>query len=171
MSAIGTGWMKTTTAKSTALWAKSPLDFFMEQADRIEHIGDPAVADALFLLRITRKVRSNVVALGGYEDYSHYFINPMEKYDDVEISHIPNHLVLGQFPQTLDQLKKFDVVIISDCGLLQVPEWMGKLTAFGYVPDVPLEPMGALRTCILLLVAAGFILLGLIGYRRRDVYG
>jgi putative transposase len=31
----------------------------MEQADRIEHIGDPAVADALFLLRITRKIRSN----------------------------------------------------------------------------------------------------------------
>ena len=38
---------------------KSPLDFFMEQADRIEYIADPAVADALFLLRSTRKVRSN----------------------------------------------------------------------------------------------------------------
>ncbi|HHY15435.1 MAG TPA: transposase [Firmicutes bacterium] len=38
---------------------KSPLDFFMEQADRIEHIGDPAVVDALFLLRTTRKIRSN----------------------------------------------------------------------------------------------------------------
>ncbi len=32
----------------------------MEQADRIEHIGgDPAVVDALFLLRTTRKIRSN----------------------------------------------------------------------------------------------------------------
>lgn len=38
---------------------KSPLEFFMEQADRIEYIGDPAVADALFLLRAQRKVRSN----------------------------------------------------------------------------------------------------------------
>lgn len=38
---------------------KSPLDFFMAQADRIEHIGDPAVVDAVFLLRSTRKVRSN----------------------------------------------------------------------------------------------------------------
>ena len=38
---------------------KTPLEFWMEQSDRIEHIGDPAVVDALFLLRITRKVRSN----------------------------------------------------------------------------------------------------------------
>jgi len=38
---------------------KTPLEFWMEQSDRIEHIGDPAVVDALFLLRITRKVRPN----------------------------------------------------------------------------------------------------------------
>lgn len=38
---------------------KTPLEFFMEQADRIEHISDPVVADALFLLRVQRKVRSN----------------------------------------------------------------------------------------------------------------
>ncbi len=38
---------------------KSPLEFFMEQANQIEHIGDIAVADALFLLRVQRKVRSN----------------------------------------------------------------------------------------------------------------
>lgn len=45
--------------KEHSALGKSPLEFFMEQADRIEYIGDPAVADALFLLRITRKVRSN----------------------------------------------------------------------------------------------------------------
>ncbi|NLL87602.1 MAG: transposase family protein [Firmicutes bacterium] len=38
---------------------KSPLEFFMEQASRIDHIGDPTVVDALFLLRTTRKVRPN----------------------------------------------------------------------------------------------------------------
>ncbi|HHY14587.1 MAG TPA: ABC transporter permease [Firmicutes bacterium] len=56
-------------------------------------------------------------------------------------------------------------------GLLRVPAWMVKLTVFGYVPDVPLEPMGALRTAILLLAAACFIFLGLLGYGRRDVHG
>ena len=45
--------------KEHSALGKSPLDFFMEQADRIEHIGDPAVADSLFLMRITRKVRPN----------------------------------------------------------------------------------------------------------------
>jgi putative transposase len=45
--------------KEHSALGKSPLEYFMEQADRIEHIGDPAVADALFLLRITRKIRSN----------------------------------------------------------------------------------------------------------------
>jgi hypothetical protein len=45
--------------KEHSALGKSPLDFFMEQADRIEHIGDPIVADSLFLMRITRKVRSN----------------------------------------------------------------------------------------------------------------
>lgn len=45
--------------KEHSALGKSPLEYFMEQADRIEHLGDPAVADALFLLRITRKVRSN----------------------------------------------------------------------------------------------------------------
>lgn len=44
--------------KHSAL-GQSPLEFFIEQADRIEYIGDPGVADALFLLRVTRKVRSN----------------------------------------------------------------------------------------------------------------
>ena len=49
MSAIGAGWMMTITAKEHSALGKSPLEYFMEQADRIEHIGDPAVADALFL--------------------------------------------------------------------------------------------------------------------------
>ncbi len=42
---------------------KSPLEYFMEQADRIEYIGDPATSDALFLLRINRKVRPNATLL------------------------------------------------------------------------------------------------------------
>jgi len=58
----------------------------------------------------------DVIPLGGYEDFSVYFRKPMEVYNDVEITHIPNHLVLGTFPQTLEQLSNFDVVIISDCG-------------------------------------------------------
>lgn len=38
---------------------QSPLEFFMAQSDLIEYIGDPKAVDALFLLRVKRKVRSN----------------------------------------------------------------------------------------------------------------
>ncbi|NLJ80446.1 MAG: cytoplasmic protein [Firmicutes bacterium] len=74
----------------------------------------------------------DVVALGGYEDYSSYFTEPMKEFEDIEISHIPNHLVMGQFPQTPEQLKLFDVVIISDCG-------RNTLTMY---PDMFTVPMG-----------------------------
>lgn len=74
----------------------------------------------------------DVVALGGYDDYSVYFTEPMSKFEDIAIVHIPNHLVLSQFPQTTEQLRKFDVIIISDCG-------RNTLTMY---PDMFTVPMG-----------------------------
>lgn len=61
--------------------------------------------------------------------------------------------------------------IIYFGGLLQVPEWLGKLTPFGYVPDVPLEKMGFPLTLALILVAFILTGLGLKGYEKRDIYG
>jgi len=77
----------------------------------------------------------DVVPLGGYEDFSVYFKEPMEKFDDIEISHIPNHMVLNAFPQKMEDLKKFDVIIISDCG-------RNTLTMY---PDMFTVPMGSNR--------------------------
>lgn len=59
--------------------------------------------------------------------------------------------------------------IIYFGGLLQVPEWPGKLTPFGYIPDVPLEKMTFSLTLILILIALGLILLGLKAYGKRDI--
>jgi ABC-2 type transport system permease protein len=56
-------------------------------------------------------------------------------------------------------------------GLLQVPEWIVKLTPFGFVPDVPLETMSLPLTSSLLVVAIGLALLGLKGYQKRDIQG
>lgn len=74
----------------------------------------------------------DVVPLGGFEDFSVYFKNAMSDLEDIEISHIPNHLVLSAFPQNLEQLNKFDVIIISDCG-------RNTLTMY---PDMFKMPMG-----------------------------
>lgn len=77
----------------------------------------------------------DVVPLGGFEDYSTYLKEPMSEFDDIEISHIPNHLVMSRFPQKMEQLNKFDVIIISDCG-------RNTLTMY---PDMFKVPMGENR--------------------------
>ncbi|MBN1187110.1 MAG: hypothetical protein JXB49_32830 [Bacteroidales bacterium] len=81
----------------------------------------------------------DVIPHGGYEDWSVYFKEPMSKYDDLEISHIPNYLVLSMFPQTMEQLSKFDVIIISDCG---------RNTLTNY-PDMYKVPMGPDRIALI----------------------
>lgn len=58
----------------------------------------------------------DVVELGGYEDFSVFFRDAMAKDPEVEVTHIPNHLVTSSFPTTVEELRKHDVVIISDCG-------------------------------------------------------
>ncbi len=75
----------------------------------------------------------DVVPLGGYEDFSVYFKDGLKGFEDIEITHIPNHLVLGAFPQTLEQLSKFDVLIISDCG-------RNTLTMYPEMFKVPMGP-------------------------------
>ena len=75
----------------------------------------------------------DVVELGGYEDFSVYFKEPMNEFDDIEITHIPNHKVLDDFPQTIEELNEFDVVLISDCG-------RNTLTMYSDMFNVPMGP-------------------------------
>ncbi|NLL47452.1 MAG: ABC transporter permease [Firmicutes bacterium] len=56
-------------------------------------------------------------------------------------------------------------------GILQLPDWMAKLTPWGYVPNVPLEPMKASTVVISLLVAFSLMGLGIYGYNKRDIQG
>lgn len=49
-----------------------------------------------------------------------------------------------------------------------LPDWMAKLTPFGYIPQVPVDeisllPLAALTAIALLLMGTGFW-----GYARRD---
>ena len=74
----------------------------------------------------------DVVELGGYEDFSVFFRDAMREDPDVQITHIPNHLVGTMFPTTVDELRQYDVVIISDCG-------RNNLTMY---PNMFVVPMG-----------------------------
>lgn len=50
-----------------------------------------------------------------YEEGVKWFKEGLEK-NGVEVDYIPNHLAPEKFPVTLEELKKYDVVFLSDIG-------------------------------------------------------
>ena len=56
-------------------------------------------------------------------------------------------------------------------GLFQFPDWVGKLSPFGYIPQIPVESMEWAPVIILIAIAASLIVFGFIGYRKRDIEG
>ncbi|MGG0668900.1 ABC transporter permease [Lederbergia citrisecunda] len=56
-------------------------------------------------------------------------------------------------------------------GLLQFPEWLGKLSPFGYIPELPVGDMDFMSVSVLTVIGALLIVAGFIGYSKRDIYG
>jgi ABC-2 type transport system permease protein len=54
-------------------------------------------------------------------------------------------------------------------GALQLPRWTRQLSPLEHVPKLPAESVAALPLVVLTLLAAGLIVLGLWGFRRRDL--
>ena len=64
------------------------------------------------------------------------------------------------------------VVLIGLFGpLLRLPEWVVRLSPFGWVPAVPAEPADPVPLAVLTLLAAALLGLALAGFRRRDLAG
>ncbi|QKG85024.1 ABC transporter permease [Kroppenstedtia pulmonis] len=55
--------------------------------------------------------------------------------------------------------------------LLQFPEWMDHLSPFGYIPQLPVEEMNYMRVSALMIIALVIMMIGFVGYRRRDIQG
>ena len=55
--------------------------------------------------------------------------------------------------------------------LLQFPEIMSKLTPFGYMPQLPIDKVNYLTLIIITIISIGFIIIGYIGYNKRDING
>lgn len=53
--------------------------------------------------------------------------------------------------------------------LMQFPDWVGKLSPFGYVPQVPIEDTTFLPLFLLSVVALGLIFFSFLGFRKRDM--
>jgi len=68
----------------------------------------------------------DIFHLGGYQDFGRWFREALSKFDDVEIVHMPDYVAFQEFPKTVEELKKFDVVVLSDIGsnsLVLYPEF------------------------------------------------
>lgn len=53
--------------------------------------------------------------------------------------------------------------------LLRLPDWVRWISPFEHLPAVPAEPMSWIPVMVLSVVAAGLTVLGLRGFRRRDL--
>ena len=56
-------------------------------------------------------------------------------------------------------------------GLLQFPEWMGNLSPFGHIPQLPVEDMNVINVIMMAIVAVALVVIGFFGYNKRDIEG
>ncbi|TFJ92677.1 ABC transporter permease [Lentibacillus salicampi] len=56
-------------------------------------------------------------------------------------------------------------------GVFQFPEWVGKLSPFGYIPELPVDEMEWAPVVILIVIAVGLTAVGMLGFNRRDIQG
>jgi ABC-2 type transport system permease protein len=65
----------------------------------------------------------------------------------------------------------YSFLVVYLGGLLQFPEWLGKLSPFGHIPQLPVEEMNIVILFVLSSIAVVFIIIGFIGYKNRDLSG
>ncbi|MFO7814625.1 MAG: hypothetical protein R6V14_02610 [Halanaerobiales bacterium] len=81
------------------------------------------------------------------------------------IGYIPHRTILTWFYLGYS----FFVVYLGD--LIQVPNWMVRISPFGNIPQIPIEGINYSKILLLTAIAGGLIITGFIGYNRRDIEG
>ena len=65
----------------------------------------------------------------------------------------------------------YSFIVVYLGALLQLPDWMGKLTPFGHIPQLPVEEMDFMTLSVIVIIAITLIILGFVTYNRRDILG
>src|SRR5690625_2125045 len=65
----------------------------------------------------------------------------------------------------------YSFLVVYMGGLFDFPSWMEKLTAFGHIPQIPVDEMDYMKVITMTLIAIVLIGIGCIGYRKRDIEG
>ncbi|MGP4107710.1 ABC transporter permease [Virgibacillus sp. L01] len=63
----------------------------------------------------------------------------------------------------------YSFVVLYLGGIFQFPEWVGNLSPFGHIPQLPIEDMNFMPVIILTLIAIILLIVGFIGYNKRDI--
>jgi len=65
----------------------------------------------------------------------------------------------------------YSFIVVYLGQLLNLPDWMTYTTPFGYIPLYPMEEIVVLPLVVLTLIAVGFGVVGVVGYKKRDILG
>jgi len=65
----------------------------------------------------------------------------------------------------------YSFIIVYLGQLLDLPDWMALTTPFGFIPSYPMERIEVLPLIVLILIADVLLVIGLVGYRKRDLQG
>jgi len=65
----------------------------------------------------------------------------------------------------------YSFIVLYLGGLMQFPDWVGQISPFGHIPQVPIEDATFMTFFILTVIALGLMVLGLIGFNKRDIEG
>jgi uncharacterized membrane protein len=114
------------------------------------YVGDSEVVLNRYL------VGADVIEQSYFNDNGRWFREAMAAEPGIEVRHIPPHGVATEFPATLDDLKRYDVVIFSDVGYNSMIFYPGLTPPYVY----PLGPdrVGMVRAFV--EQGGGFLMVG-----------
>ncbi|NMB33540.1 MAG: ABC transporter permease [Clostridium sp.] len=81
---------------------------------------------------------------------------------------------IGCFPRgtiTVWIYYAYSFFVIYLGAILQLPDWMTKLSPYGSIPKIPIDEMNYVKITTITAVALIFMVLGFVGYRKRDIRG
>ncbi|MFN8374679.1 MAG: glutamine amidotransferase [Anaerolineae bacterium] len=117
---------------------------------KVLYVGDSEVVLNRYL------VGADVIEQSYFNDNGRYFREALANEPSVSVRHITPHGVAAEFPQTLDELRQYDVFIFSDVGYNSMIFYPGLTPPYSY----PLGPdrVGMVRQRV--EEGAGFIMVG-----------
>ncbi|MBM7587419.1 ABC-2 type transport system permease protein [Bacillus pakistanensis] len=65
----------------------------------------------------------------------------------------------------------YSFIVLYLGGLFQFPDWVGQISPYGHIPQLPVEEMEYGPVAILIVIALVLMIAGFIGYNKRDIEG